>query len=816
MRKLLVFFLILNAAFNLKAQIQTCPDNINFAAGDLRNWTVKTSLVNGTTVTTYPLPNTGLTTVPEQAISTTGISVITSSTNDYYGGFPTVPTINGYAYGYSVKIGSHSTSWDYRQGTGSQTGNPGGFKRSITYTINVPAGPTSVPYTMTYAYAMVLENGTHNSTEQPLFHAELRTTDSLITCASPYYYLPTLNNAGGGGGGGGTGATLDTVAAIANGFSLSPQPFFSHASNAGGGNGAWLYDVWTKGWTEVTFDLSPYRGQQVTLTFEAVNCTPGAHFAYAYVALRNVCAGLEISGLTGACTNTPITYSIPSLAGAIYNWQVPAGWTILSGANSNAITVLPGGSGGDIIAHEINGCADLRDTITVTTAPPTVPGAVNSDNTVCSGTNSTVLTLNGSVGNILNWLSSTDGITWTAIPNTTNTYTAQNLLQTTQYKARVQNGTACRIDTSTAAIIAVDPRSVGGNLDPSDISICLNESTLKTITLTGNTGTVVNWQQSANNVNWTNFAPVNTNPAYTTNSINQTTYYRTIVKSGVCPADTSSVAVIRFFNVPFPDARIVPDNASVCIGFTTPINAVINTGTSYSWSNSSTLTNQGSGTISSLPYQINAIASPPRTMDYVLTVNNAGCPNVYRDTFHVNVSPRIIVFAGNDTSVVANQPLQLNATVNFADANQFLWTPGTGLSSTIIHNPVATLDPSMGQSIMYVVRATDPAGCYGEDNIIVTIYRTGPSLFVPTGFTPNGDGLNDVIYPICVGIEKLNYFKIFNRWGQLVFSTSQIGHGWDGRIKGEVQSSNNYVFVAEGVDYNGNTIFKKGNLVLIR
>ena len=122
----------------------------------------------------------------------------------------------------------------------------------------------------------------------------------------------------------------------------------------------------------------------------------------------------------------------------------------------------------------------------------------------------------------------------------------------------------------------------------------------------------------------------------------------------------------------------------------------------------------------------------------------------------------------------------------------------------------------MGQSIMYVVRATDPAGCYGEDNIIVTIYRTGPSLFVPTGFTPNGDGLNDVIYPICVGIEKLNYFKIFNRWGQLVFSTSQIGHGWDGRIKGEVQGSNNYVFVAEGVDYNGNTIFKKGNLVLIR
>lgn len=814
MIRLMIFFLLIGSGITGLAQLQTCPDNINFAAGDLRNWSVRTGLVNGNT-TSYPLPNTGLSSVPEYAISTTGISVITSSTNDYYGGFSTIPTINGYTYNYSVKIGSNSTSWDYRQGTGSQTGNPGGFKRSVTYTINVPAGPVSVPYTMTYAYAMVLENGTHNSNEQPLFHAELRTTDSLITCASPYYYLPTLNNAGGGGGGS-TGATLDTAAAIANGFSLSPQPFFSHASNAGGGNGAWLYDIWTKGWTEVTFDLSPYRGQQVTLTFESVNCSPGAHFAYAYVALRNVCAGLEISGLAGACTNTPLTYSIPSLAGAIYNWQVPSGWTILSGANTNAITVLPGGSGGNIIAHEINGCADLRDTITVTTAPPTVPGTVNSDNTVCSGTNSTVLSLNGSVGNILNWLSSTDGINWSTIPNTSNTYTAQNLLQTTQYKARVQNGTACRIDTSTAAIITVDPKSVGGNLNPSDVNVCLNENTFNTITLTGNTGTVTNWQQSADNVSWANFSPVNTSPVYSTNSVNQTTYYRTIIQSGVCPPDTSSVAVIRFFNVPFPDARIVPDNASICVGFTTPVNALINTGTSYSWSNSSTLASQGSGTVNSLPYQINAVASPPRTMDYVLTVNNAGCPNAYRDTFHVNVSPRIIVFAGNDTSVVANQPLQLNATVNFPDANEFLWTPGTGLSSTVISNPVATLDPSMGQSIMYVVRATDPAGCYGEDNVIVTIYRTGPSLFVPSGFTPNGDGLNDIIYPICVGIEKLNYFKIFNRWGQLVFSTNQIGHGWDGRIKGEMQGSNNYVFIAEGVDYNGNTIFKKGNLVLIR
>ena len=147
-------------------------------------------------------------------------------------------------------------------------------------------------------------------------------------------------------------------------------------------DGTLLQDIWTKPWTEVTFDLSPYRGQQVTLTFEASNCTPGAHFAYAYIALRNECGGLEISGYKEACSNTNTVYSIPALANSVYSWTVPAGWTIISGANTNIITVKPGAAGGIITAQEINSCADLRDTITVTTLPPTVAGFLTGDNTV--------------------------------------------------------------------------------------------------------------------------------------------------------------------------------------------------------------------------------------------------------------------------------------------------------------------------------------------------------------------------------------------------------------------------------------------------
>ena len=531
--------------FPALCQDQTCPINFNFSSGDISNWSAKTGLVGGLS-RSYPAPNSGVSTIPEYSITTTGVKVITSSYNDKYGAFPVIPVINGYSYGYSIQIGSDATSWDLH----SNSASPGGFTRSVTYTINVPAGPVSVPYTMTYAYAMVLENGTHNSNQQPLFKATLTAPTGIITCASPSYYLPTLNDATGGNDQTPTGATLDSAAAKANGFTVSPVLFLSHAGRQGN-NGTLLQDVWTKGWTEVTFDLSAYRGQQVSLTFESDNCTPGAHFAYAYVALRHDCAGLEISGAPVACTNTSTIYSVPALANGSYEWTVPEGWAINSGGSTNIIDVKPGTAGGIITVHEVNSCADLRDTISVGTVPPTVAGRVITDNTVCAGTNSTALNLTGQSGNVLNWITSTDGVNWDSTGNTNTNYTAQNLNTTTQYRALIQNGPSCSIDTSAAAIITVNPKSVGGTLTPDNTNICLGQTTNSFINLTGKTGAIVNWQSSFDNVSWSDFTPVYQDSAYNVNSINRTIYYRTIVKSGVCPADTSSAARINFINTPF-------------------------------------------------------------------------------------------------------------------------------------------------------------------------------------------------------------------------------------------------------------------------
>ncbi|MFT3827389.1 MAG: gliding motility-associated C-terminal domain-containing protein [Chitinophagaceae bacterium] len=810
-RHLLLCCVMVVTGLSVTAQSQTCPVNINFATGDLSNWSASTGLVNRTTQS-YPAPNNGVSVIPEYSLGVTGIQVITTSSTDLYGSFPTIPTINGYSYNYSIKLGSTATSYDLGGGN-----NPGGFTRSVTYTINVPAGSASEPYTMTYAYALVLENGTHNSSEQPLFEATLNTPDSVITCASPQYYLPTFNNAGGGGAGGGssTGATLDTATALAQGFINSPVLFLSH-SGQGNNNGTYLRDVWTKNWTEVTFDLSAYRGRQVTITFQANNCTPGAHFAYAYVALRNSCAGLEISGPVTACANGTFTYSIPALANAVYSWEVPTGWTINSGAGTNSINVTAGTGGGNIVAHEINGCANLRDTITVSSMPPTVPGQVTGDNEVCTGINSSLLTLGGQTGSVITWLSSPDGVSWTPVANTTTSYTAQNLTTTTLFAAIVQNGNTCRADTSGRAVVTVDPKSAGGSLSPQNSSFCTGQTVSALLTLGGSTGSVVNWQSSLDNSSWSNFAPANTATTYSVNGVTTTTYYRTIVKSGVCAADTSNIATVNYVNVPFPAATYNPADATICHGDSLLLNATITIGTSYSWTPVATLTNQGDGTIPYLPLGLQPLAKPASTTNYVLSVFNAGCPNVLKDTFHIVVTAPIIVSAGNDTSVVVGQPLQLNATVNDPAANLFTWTPATGLSATNIANPVAILTAASSPYITYTIKAANGDGCFGTDDITVKVFQTMPDIFVPNAFTPNGDGKNDVIRPIYVGISQVNFFRLYNRWGQLVFSTTQTTKGWDGTLGGVQQSSGTFVYMVQGVDYTGRVISKRGTVILVR
>jgi len=263
----------------------------------------------------------------------------------------------------------------------------------------------------------------------------------------------------------------------------------------------------------------------------------------------------------------------------------------------------------------------------------------------------------------------------------------------------------------------------------------------------------------------------------------------------------STTKDINVTAIPYPVVNAGPDTI-ICYNHPAYLHGM-HDGVSFTWSPASTLTNANT---------LTPIARPQVTIKYVLSaLGNRGCPKPGYDTVLVKVMPKIIPYAGHDTLVVVAQPLQLNAEGGVA----YQWTPATGLNNTLIKNPIAIYSAEI-DSVRYTVLVFDSLGCVDSAFIRVTVFKTNPYVFVPTGFTPNGDGLNDVVKPVAVGVKEIRYFAIYNRWGQLVFKTSINGHGWDGRIGGVPQASNVYVWMVNAVDYLDKPIFLKGTTTLIR
>ncbi|MBC7886481.1 MAG: gliding motility-associated C-terminal domain-containing protein [Ferruginibacter sp.] len=203
------------------------------------------------------------------------------------------------------------------------------------------------------------------------------------------------------------------------------------------------------------------------------------------------------------------------------------------------------------------------------------------------------------------------------------------------------------------------------------------------------------------------------------------------------------------------------------------------------------------------------IATPAGTIAYTLTatVNYGTCALTATDNVLITMQPPVPAFAGNDTTAVSGVPHQLQA----SGGVNYLWNPDGPLNNAFVANPIATVL----QDTKFVVRVTDLAGCVATDTIIIKVYD-GISYYVPNAFSPNGDGLNDVFRPIPVGIVSTDWFRIYSRYGTLIFETNKWMHGWDGNFKGQKQPVGNYVWVIKGKGSNGRVIEMKGNVVLVR
>lgn len=152
-------------------------------------------------------------------------------------------------------------------------------------------------------------------------------------------------------------------------------------------------------------------------------------------------------------------------------------------------------------------------------------------------------------------------------------------------------------------------------------------------------------------------------------------------------------------------------------------------------------------------------------------------------------------------------PLQART---FGDS--YLWTPPVGLDAYTIDNPVTK---NFTQTQDYIIQIKTNANCITYDTLLVKAF-TVKGILVPTAFSPNGDGTNDKLKPTLINIVQLVYFRIYNKWGQLIFETSDPAKAWDGRWKGMQQDIGNYVWMAEGIDVDGNKVSNHGQVLIIR
>lgn len=145
----------------------------------------------------------------------------------------------------------------------------------------------------------------------------------------------------------------------------------------------------------------------------------------------------------------------------------------------------------------------------------------------------------------------------------------------------------------------------------------------------------------------------------------------------------------------------------------------------------------------------------------------------------------------------------------------YVWTPEVGLSNRSVKSPTALYNIQDPSKVNYVITIKDSSGCTVEDRQEVWIFNRA-DVFVPTAFSPNADGSNDILLPFYINIKTLLYFRLYDRWGKLVFQTSDMNKGWDGMIKGKLAPLETYAWAIECVDADGKNLLKKGMATLIR
>ena len=348
------------------------------------------------------------------------------------------------------------------------------------------------------------------------------------------------------------------------------------------------------------------------------------------------------------------------------------------------------------------------------------------------------------------------------------------------YSAIIKNG-ACSVSAyNTVDIIkAIAP---SGNITPATAVICTGGS--KVLTATG--GTSYEWKRNGITIPGQKEATI---------TVDKPGTYSVVITNGTCTGPASNTSVIT--QDPTPAGTISPATASLCGNETQVLTAT--GGTSYEWlRNGEPINGETGATIT---------VSTPGT--YSVIIKGGVCSGPAANTVEVTDATSTGVRYAN-IFAIPDVPIRLTAR---NAGTQFQWIPGTGLDDPSSATPMATLTRDQE----YLVLISSAQGCSVTDTQLVKVNASNNTVkvYVPTAFTPNGNNVNDRLRPLG-NIGKLDYFRVYNRWGNLVFQTAIIGDGWDGKYKGTVQQPDTYTWILAGQMQDGQLIKLSGKTVLIR
>lgn len=806
------FWLILfTISFNsVKGQAGLCPSNLDFESGDFTNWRCLTGLVS-----TVSGVNTINWTGSAQLNNRHTIISAANSGLDTYGRFPQICP-NG--SGYSVKLGNNS----------------GGHEaESISYDYTIPSALTV--FSMIFHYAVVLQDPNHTTEEQPRFRARITdlTTNAPISCV-----------------------TFDFTAS-------GSLPGFQQSSV----NNTVVY----KDWTPITINLSAFIGRTIRLEFITSDCIYQAHFGYAYVDVNTNCNG-AISGTTICQGDNSITLTAPfgfqsyewfsdntfstplsnqqnlplnpaPAVGTVYpvivtpfpgfgcrdtlyatisvsnkpvsnagpdinsckQLQVPIGgpasvgfnylWTpsnlVSNPTASNPTTLGLSPMPTEFIVRTtdlLTGCFSY-DTAYITNTVVDTSLIINGNTISCNGTPNATLSVNNTFTTV-QWYNNN-----TAIPGATS-FSYQPPVLGNYWAAISKNGCT----DSTRIVPFTDHPMPIASFQPNSDTLCVTNNSFlftNTSSVSDNSAMTYNWKFS-DGINLQTTDAVKTFAAVNS-------YSAELVATTVYGCKDSVSAVVHVLPNGIPDFSW----DSVCINRPVLFKNLSNENGSvlslYNWN----FNNGGPG--SSFKNPLPVTYTTPAVVDVTLEITNLGCETDPKTvTKKVNANPAATGIRYPDITVPQGSSKFIHAR-DFG-GNTYLWEPQLQLSR---YNTRYTEFQATGDDVNYLIDITNRNTCITTDTLLIQILKK-PGFYLPTAFTPNGDGLNDFARPYLVGMKSLKSFSVFNRWGNRVFYSVTYGQGWDGKYNGANQDAGVYVWMLEFVDLNDKKITEKGTIAIIR